>query len=199
MRNVIFTPHLGASSLQAQENVSLAIASQILDYLQRGLILNAVNFPSISLKDYDRLKPYMLLAETARQPPGAALQARAGTARDLRGGDLLDIPTQPLTQSVTKGLLDPIMAEKVNLINAPVLLKQRQIELIASTTSQSRGYTGEITVRRWGPEKWSLQPRELFSGTGSPPGSLNDYMLEAGLEGINLMSKTTINRGLSAI
>ncbi|MEM5789279.1 MAG: phosphoglycerate dehydrogenase, partial [Syntrophobacteraceae bacterium] len=63
LEQVIFTPHLGASSLQAQENVSRAIASQILDYLQKGLIRNAVNFPSISVKDYERIRPYLVLAE----------------------------------------------------------------------------------------------------------------------------------------
>ena len=95
---------------------------------------------------------------------------------------------QPLTQTVIKGLLDPIMAEKVNLINAPLLLKQRQIELTASTTSQSRGYTGEITVKVMGCGK------EEYSASGAVfPGQqirlvrLNDYMLEAELEGVNLM------------
>ena len=188
MPNVIFTPHLGASSLQAQENVSLAIASQILDYLQHGLIRNAINFPSISMKDYERLRPYLLLAERLGSLQGQLCRAVQKLEITYAGSDLQEVPIQPLTQTVIKGLLDPIMAEKVNLINAPLLLKQRRIELTASTTSQSRGYTGEITVKVKGCAK------EEYSASGAVfPGQevrlvrLNDYMLEAELEGINLI------------
>ena len=188
MKNVIFTPHLGASSQQAQENVSLAIASQILDYLQRGLIRNAVNFPSISLKDYERLKPYLLLAERLGSLQGQLCRPVLELHVTYGGADLADVPTQSLTQTVIKGLLDPILAEKVNLINAPVLLKQRQIELTASTTSQSRGYTGEITVTAVGPGKTQFTAMgAVFFGREIRLVHLNDYMLEAELEGINLI------------
>ncbi|MEN6484142.1 MAG: phosphoglycerate dehydrogenase, partial [Syntrophobacteraceae bacterium] len=63
LQNMIFTPHLGASSYQAQTNVAKAIAGQILDYLQMGIIRNAVNFPSIRPKDYEKIRPYLVLAE----------------------------------------------------------------------------------------------------------------------------------------
>ena len=186
--NVIFTPHLGASSLQAQENVSRAIASQILDYLQRGLIRNAINFPSISMKDYERLRPYLLLAEKLGHLQGQLCRAVLKLEITYAGSDLQEIPLQPLTQTVIKGLLDPIMAEKVNLINAPLLLKQRQIELTASMTSQSRGYTGEITVKvkGCGKEEYSASGA-VFPGQEVRLVRLNDYMLEAELEGINLI------------
>src|SRR5208337_570099 len=172
----------------AQENVSLAIASQVLDYLQRGLIRNAINFPSISMKDYERLRPYLLLAERLGNLQGQLCRPVLKLEITYAGSDLQEIPLQPLNQTVIKGLLDPIMAEKVNLINAPLLLKQRQIELTASMTSQSRGYTGEITVKVKGCAK------EEYSASGAVfPGQdvrlvrLNDYMLEAELEGINLI------------
>jgi D-3-phosphoglycerate dehydrogenase len=188
MPNVIFTPHLGASSLQAQENVSLAIASQILDYLQRGLIRNAINFPSVSMKDYERLKPYLLLAERLGRLQGQLCRPVLKLQITYAGSDLQEIPIQPLTQTVIKGLLDPIMAEKVNLINAPLLLKQRQIELTASTTTQSRGYTGEITVTVKGTDKVEYSVSgAVFLGQEARMVRLNDYMLEAELEGINLI------------
>jgi len=188
MQNVILTPHLGASSLQAQENVSLAIASQILDYLQRGLIRNAINFPSVSMKDYERLKPYLLLAERLGRLQGQLCRPVLKLQIIYAGSDLQEIPIQPLTQTVIKGLLDPIMAEKVNLINAPLLLKQRQIELTASTTTQSRGYTGEITVAVKGTGKVEYSVTgAVFLGQEVRMVRLNDYMLEAELEGINLI------------
>jgi D-3-phosphoglycerate dehydrogenase len=197
MPNVIFTPHLGASSQQAQENVSLAIASQILDYLQRGLIRNAVNFPSISLKDYERLRPYLHLAERLGRLQGQLCRPVLKLQVTYAGPDLENIPTQPLTQTVIKGLLDPIMAEKVNLINAPLLLKQRQIELTSSTSSQCRGYTGEITVTVRGPEKEEYSASgAVFPGQGVRLVRLNDYMLEAELEGINLIIQNLDKPGI---
>lgn len=186
LENVILTPHLGASSLQAQENVSRAIASQILDYLQRGLIRNAVNFPSISMKDYERIRPYLVLAERLGHLQGQLCRPVLKLEIVYSGADLQEIPIQPLTQTVIKGLLDPIMAEKVNLINAPLLLKQRQIELTAATTSQSKGYTGEITVRAKGKEEEYSVSGAVLQGQIRLV-QLNDYRLEAELEGINLI------------
>ena len=186
--NAIFTPHLGASSQQAQENVSKIIVAQILDYLQRGLIRNAVNFPSISMKDYERLRPYLVLAEKLGDFQGQLCKAVLKLEIVYAGPDLQEIPIEPLTQTVIKGLLEPVMAEKVNLINAPVLLKQRQIALTTSTTSLSRGYTGEITVKvkGCGQEEYSASGA-VFPGREIRLVRLNDYMLEAELEGINLI------------
>jgi len=66
---------------------------------------------------------------------------------EYSGSDLQEVNLQPLTHTIIKGLLDPILAEKVNLVNAPLLLKERQIDLVASTLSATKGYTGLITVR----------------------------------------------------
>ncbi len=92
MPNVIFTPHLGASSLQAQENVSVAISSQLLDYLQRGLIRNAINFPSVSMKDYERLRPYLLLAERLGNLQGQLCRAVQKLDITYAGPDLQEVP-----------------------------------------------------------------------------------------------------------
>ena len=185
--NVVFTPHLGASSLQAQENVSRAIASQILDYLQRGLIRNAINFPSINMKDYERIKPYLVVAERLGHLQGQLCRPVLKLEITYSGSELQEIPIQPLTQTVIKGLLDPIMAEKVNLINAPMLLQQRQIELTASTVSQSKGYTGEITVKVKGKDEEYSASGAVFQGQEVRLVRLNDYRLEAELEGINII------------
>ncbi len=194
--NVIFTPHLGASSLQAQENVSRAIASQILDYLQRGLIRNAINFPSISMKEYERIKPYLVVAERLGNLQGQLCTPVLKLEITYSGSELQEIPIQPLTQTVIKGLLDPIMAEKVNLINAPLLLKQRQIELTSSTTSQSKGYTGEITVKVKGRGEEYSASGAVLQGHEVRLIRLNDYRLEAELEGINLIVQNLDRPGM---
>jgi D-3-phosphoglycerate dehydrogenase len=140
------------------------------------------------MKDYERMRPYLLLAEKLGKLQGQICRAVLKLEITYAGSDLQEIPMQPLTQTVIKGLLDPIMAEKVNLINAPLLLKQRQIDLTASTTSQPTGYTGKITVKVMGCGK------DEYSASGAVfPGQevrlvrLNDYMLEAELEGVNLI------------
>jgi len=185
--NVIFTPHLGASSYQAQANVSRAIASQILEYLDYGVIRNAVNFPSISPKDYERIRPYLLLAERLGRLQGQLCTPVQRLEIQYSGSELQVVPLQPLTQTVIKGLLDPILAEKVNLVNAPLLLKERQIELVTSSTSETRGYSGKITVKVTGKKGESSAAGTVLPGEELRLVRLNNYRLEAELEGVNLL------------
>jgi len=185
--NVVSTPHLGASSLQAQVNVARNIAAQILDYLFQGIIRNAVNFPSIRPKDYERIKPYLVLADRLGRLQGQMCTPPQRLEIEFGGPDFQEIPTQPLTQSVIKGLLDPILSEKVNLVNAPLLLKERQIELVTSTTSEGRGYTGTITVRVRGREAECSAAATVFQEGEIRLVRLNNYRLEAELDGINLV------------
>jgi D-3-phosphoglycerate dehydrogenase len=185
--NVISTPHLGASSIQAQANVSRLIASQLLDYLQRGIILNAVNFPSISSRVYERLRPYLQLAEALGALQGQLCMPIERVEIEYSGPELQELPLQPITQTVIKGLLDPVLSERVNLVNAPILLQQRRIELETSTTSEPRGYTGMITVRVRAKGDVSSAAGTVFPGEGARLIRLNDYRLEAELEGVNLL------------
>ena len=139
------------------------------------------------MKDYEKIRPYLLLAERLGNLQGQLCRPVLKLEITYSGPDLQEIPIQPLTQTVIKGLLDPIMAEKVNLINAPLILKQRQIELTTSTTSESKGYTGEITVRVKGKTEEYSVSGAVFQGQEVRLVRLNDYRLEAELEGINLV------------
>lgn len=185
--NVVLTPHLGASSIQAQANVSRTIASQIADYLLYGIIRNAVNFPSINPKDYEKIRPYLVLAERLGSLQGQICSPVQRLEIEYSGSELETLPLQPLTQTVIKGLLDPVLAEKVNLVNAPLLLRERQIELLASSTSEAPGYTGMITVRVRGKKGESSAAGTVFPGGELRLVRLNNYRLEAELEGINLI------------
>lgn len=185
--NLICTPHLGASSVQAQANVARAIASQILDYLQMGVIRNAVNFPSMRPKDFEKIRPYLLLAERLGSLQGQLCTPIHRLEIEYRGSDLQEVNLQPLTHTVIKGLLDPILAEQVNLVNAPLLLKERQIELVTSTLLETKGYTGLITVRVKGKTCESSAAGTVLPGEEVRLIRLNDYPLESELEGINLL------------
>jgi len=187
LENVIFTPHLGASSFQAQANVARAIASQILDYLQYGVIRNAVNFPSMRRRDYEKIRPFLILAEQLGRLQGQLCSAINRLEIEYNGEVFEEVPLEPLTQTTIKGLLDPVLAEKVNLVNAPLLLKERQIELVTSTTSEKRGYTGLITVRVKGQKGESSAAGTVFPGDEIRLVWLNNYRLESEIEGINLL------------
>ncbi|MBI4763953.1 MAG: phosphoglycerate dehydrogenase [Deltaproteobacteria bacterium] len=187
LENVIATPHLGASSIQAQTNVARTIAVQLIDYLLRGIIRNAVNFPNISAKAYEKMRPYLILAEKLGSLQGQVSPLVEKLEIEYSGSDLEDLPLEPITQTVIKGFLEPVLSEKVNLVNAPILLRRRQIELITSSTSDTRGYPGMIMVRTSGKEQVSSARGTVFPGEGPRLICLNTYRLEAELEGINLI------------
>ncbi len=187
LKNVIFTPHLGASSYQAQVKVANAIATQILDYLQHGIIRNAVNFPSISPRVYEKIKPYLILAERLGSLHGQLYPSISELRVEFSGSQFQEIPLQPLTQTLIKGLLDPVLAERVNLVNAPLLLQERKIELITSTTSELKGYTGLITAKVISKGQEYSVAGTVFPGDEVRLVRLNNYRLEAELEGINLI------------
>ena len=187
LENVICTPHLGASSVQAQANVARTIASQLIGYLQNGIIRNAVNFPSISSKAYDKLRPYLTLAEKLGSIQGQLSPPIEQLEIEYGGSELEEVPLEPITQTVIKGFLEPVLSEKVNLVNARILLQERQIKLMTSTISDPRGYPGMIMVRAVGKEKVTSASGTVFPGEGARLIRLNDYRLEAELEGINLV------------
>jgi D-3-phosphoglycerate dehydrogenase len=185
--NVIATPHLGASSIQAQANVARAIASQLLGYLRHGLIRNAVNFPPISPKAYDKIRPYMTLAEKLGSLQGQLSGSIERLEIEYSGTELEEVPLEPITQMVVKGFLEPVLSEKVNMVNAPILLQQRQINLVTAITSDPRGYPGMITVSAVGKADTSSAAGTVFPAEGARLIRLNNYRLEAELEGINLV------------
>ena len=185
--NVVLTPHLGASSVQAQANVAHMIASQLIAYFTRGIIKNAVNFPSISSKLYERLHPYLTLAEKLGSLQGQLCSSIDHLEIRFSGPDLEELPLEPITQTVIKGILEPVLAEKVNLVNAPILLKERQVNLVTSTTSEAKGYMGMITVKVPGKKGLSSASGTVFPGEGPRLIRLDNYRLEAELEGRNLV------------
>ena len=197
--NVIMTPHLGASSIQAQAGVARTIASQLISYLLHGVIRNAVNFPSVSSRAYDKLSPYLILAEKLGVLQGQLNTTIERLEIEYSGPELEELPPEPITQTIVKGYLEPVLSEKVNLVNASILLQQRQIELVTSTTSETRGYTGMITVRAFGKGQLSSAAGTVFPGEGARLIRLNDYRLEAELEGVNLIVQNLDRPGVIGI
>jgi D-3-phosphoglycerate dehydrogenase len=158
--NVIATPHLGASTKEAQENVAVAVAEQIVDYLIHGTIRNAVNFPSIPADQVSRLQPYITLAE---QLGGFAAQIFEGGVTEITveyKGDASKINTGPVTIAAIKGFLNPILLETVNFVNAPIIAKERGIEVKETRSTDEGDYQSLIGLNIKARDKQSY-----FAGT----------------------------------
>jgi len=125
---VVCTPHLGASTSEAQENVALQVAEQMADYLLTGAVTNALNIPSVSAEDAPKLRPYMTLANQLGSFAGQLTETGIQEVRIEYRGHVAGLNTKPLTAIVLEGLLKP-MNEAVNMVNAPVIAKDRNIKV----------------------------------------------------------------------
>ena len=144
---LVCTPHLGASTLEAQTNVAVAVAEQIIDYLQNGTILNAVNVPSVTGELLEKLRPFLYIGDRI-----GSLQAQltTGPVQEVHieyTGDFHELDMSPVSTAVLKGLLAPIVKDDVNSVNAQVLAKERGIKVTEATQSTAEDYSNLITVR----------------------------------------------------
>ena len=143
--NVIATPHLGASTTEAQENVALQVAEQISAYLQTGEITNALNFPSISAEEAPRLTPWVRLAETLGSFAGQLTDAPITGIRIEFEGTVGALNVKPMTAAAVNGVLKPQIQE-VNMVSAPQIAKDRGINVEVTTRDQQGAYEGYIRL-----------------------------------------------------
>jgi D-3-phosphoglycerate dehydrogenase len=142
---VVATPHLGASTTEAQENVALQVAEQISDYLLTGAITNALNMPSISASEAQKVRPWISLAEKLGSFAGQLTGTSMTGVEIVYEGTPSMLNTRALTQAALTGLLKPMLAE-VNMVNAPVIAKDRGIK-VSETRRDAQGiYEGYIKL-----------------------------------------------------
>ena len=155
--NCIFTPHLGASTREAQTGVAVTIARQVIDFLKKGIIRNAVNFVSLPQDLEIKLRPYCQLNEKLGQILTGLLQSHLSNVEVRYNGELTNFDTKPLTAGLLVGLLRPVMGDTVNYINAYLLAKERGIEIIETKTNHLEDFANLVTVIGKGSkEEWSL-------------------------------------------
>ena len=143
--NVVCTPHLGASTTEAQENVALQVAEQMSDYLIRGAITNALNFPSISAEEAPKLKPFVALAEKLGSFAGQLTETGIKQVQLSYEGAVAQMNTRALTSAAIAGLLRP-MLQDVNVVSAPIVAKERGI-IVEETRREAEGdYESLINV-----------------------------------------------------
>jgi len=177
--NFICTPHLGASTSEAQVNVAVAIAEQMADYLNHGTITNAVNVPSVSAEVMSQVGPYINLANTLGS---FHMQIAKGGVEEVNleyVGDLAELDVKPVTVAFLKGLFTPILKEAVNFINAPMIAKERGIKVTESKTNDSDDFTNLLKVTVKTTEGQNVLAGTVFGKNEPRLVRLNTFRLES--------------------
>src|SRR5665213_1935181 len=143
--NVVCTPHLGAATSEAQENVALQVAEQMSDYLLRGAISNAVNFPSITAEEAPKLKPFIALADKLGSFAGQLTESGISKVQIAYEGAVAQMNTRALTSAALAGLLRPMLGD-ANVVSAPIVAKERGIVVEEVTREMAGDYESLITL-----------------------------------------------------
>jgi D-3-phosphoglycerate dehydrogenase len=155
---VVLSPHLGASTGEAQENVARMIAEQMVAYLIDGVIANAVNFPAVSMEEMGRLRPYLNLAEKMGSLMGQLIRAPHDIAIQY-SGDITSVATRPVTHALLKGLLGAYTDNPINYVNARAIAAAKGIGIHESVTQEESSFSTLIKLKI---EKTDETPGEIW-------------------------------------
>ncbi|MDD5552417.1 MAG: phosphoglycerate dehydrogenase, partial [Candidatus Omnitrophica bacterium] len=146
LENVILTPHLGASTEEAQVNVAIEVSEIVRDALLGRGIRNAANYPCLEAEVCKFLEPYINLSEKLGVFAGQLAEGRFEELNINYSGEIIEYDLSPLTMSLAKGLLSPILKETVNFVNAAALAKERGIRVKEAKTSKEEEFVNLIQV-----------------------------------------------------
>ena len=193
---VVATPHIAASTAEAQELVGLETATAVRDYLTLGVIKNAVNFPSIAAEDMLRLQPYLTLAEQMGMLAGQLAEGRTKGLGVRLYGPLVSTYSTLIVNAAVTGLLRPLLSSSVTVVNSRNIASERGIEIIESQSSRARNFANIVSVKVHTStgERW-------LEGTVFEPGRprltlLDGIEVEAPLEGTLLVLKNDDRPGV---
>jgi D-3-phosphoglycerate dehydrogenase len=189
LQNVIATPHVAGSTAEAQEEVGTQVAVQVRDYLAEGVIRNAVNLPALSADQYRRGRPYVALAERLGSLVAQAAGSRPARIRIRYAGEVAEVGTHLLRSAVLAGLLNAVLDEKVNVVNAPQVAAARGLTVEEETRRREHGFPNTLEVAAL-PEmagsgagaEFSAEGTVLFDGTPRVL-QIGGIAVEAQLEG----------------
>ncbi len=215
--NVICTPHLGAATSEAQENVALQVAEQMADYLLKGAVSNAVNFPSISAEEAPRLRPYVKLVEQLGSFAGQLTESSIKGIKLEYSGAVAELNVKPLTAVAVASVLKWHMGEGVNMVSAVQLAQERGLNVASTTRGQDGAYESyvKLTVVTDGYERtvggtvfadgkprfiqvrdinmeFEVAPHMLFVRNADKPGFIGKFGSLMGEAGVNI---ATLNLG----
>ena len=187
LEEVISTPHLGAATEEAQENVAIAISQQVVDYLLLGEARNAVNMPAVSPDILPFLRPYLRLGEKLGSFLGQISNYAIEEVLIEYHGEVIEYGTKPITISILKGLLTPFVGETVNFVNASVMAKERGIRITESTSAKAEDFASLIALTARSKMEQNYIAGTLFGRKELRIVKLNDFFIEAIPEGYILL------------
>jgi D-3-phosphoglycerate dehydrogenase len=185
--NTVLTPHLGASTEEAQLNVAIEIAEQVRDALLGKAIRNAVNLPSLEPEVYEEIKPYLSLAEKIGLILGQLVDGQIKGLEIKYSGEVLNHNVNPISSALVKGFLTPILMESVNYVNAPVIAKERGIHVEEVKTTESGTFTNLIQATVITGSGKNSVSGTLFTRENPRIVEIDGYYVEAIPEGIMMI------------
>lgn len=179
-RRVITTPHLGASTHEAQEQVAAQIAEQMADFLISGAVTNALNAPSVSPDEAQRLRPYIQLARQMGSLAGQTVDSAIGAINIEYQGQVATLNTKALTAVVLEGVLAPLL-EGVNMVNAPVVAAERRIDVTETVREHPASYQTLIRITLDAEDRTNSVAGTLFNGASPRVVEIRDIPIDAKL------------------
>jgi D-3-phosphoglycerate dehydrogenase len=183
----ICTPHLGASTREAQENVARDVAEQIIAYLLHGTVKNAVNVPSVSTELMNILRPFATLVEKMGAFHTQLAERGIEEVQIIYSGKVTEYDLTPLTNAMLKGLLTPILKDDVNFINSSLIANNRGIKVVESKSATSDDFASLVTLKVKSMGDENIISGTIFGNTMPRILRINDFYLEAIPEGHNLL------------
>ena len=178
LHQVICTPHLGASTQEAQLGVATMIAEQVLDYLQNNAVRGAVNAPSVSAELLEVIGPYITLGEKIGSFQGQVFGHDLREVEIEYSGDVTEHDVKPITQAVLSGLLSPVI-ERVSMVNASIVAEERGIKISESLQRKAKDFASMIRVRTVTGSKESEVAGALFGRRDARIVRINGFNTEA--------------------
>ncbi len=184
---VVLTPHLGASTEEAQVNVAIDIANTVRDALLNRGVRNAVNVPCVDPEIYKVLEPYLKLAENIGSMHAQLAEGHIKRVKINYVGDILKYDLSPFTVSLMKGMLTPILQETVNFVNSLVIAKERGINILETKTAEVRDFASLISVEVETDKTTSSLTGTLFTKVDPRIVKINEFYVDCVPEGYMLV------------
>lgn len=185
--NVIATPHLGASTEEAQVNVAIDIAETLRDALLAKGVKNAVNMPSLGPEELKTVQPYINLAEKIGLMHAQLIKGHIKKVEVRYIGDISNVTVEPITAALMKGMLMPILQETVNYINAPIIAKERGMNVVETKAGDIEDFVSLIWVKVKSDKAENSIAGTIFIKSDPRIVKINDFYVEAKPEGCMLV------------
>ena len=196
LKNVICTPHLGASTVEAQEGVAIAVAERVADYLLDGTIRNAVNVPSVSPELLEHIGPYLTLGEKMGKFIAQISDFAIEEIIIEYQGEVVELGVEPITSSVLKGIFTPITGNRINIISAGAIARERGVRVRETTSRSAEDFVSLLGITVRSGDEQNYVAGTIFGKKESRIVRFNDFPIEAAPSGNMLFIYNDDRRGV---